>query len=116
MKSTGQYVHHRILNEDNKDAYHSAMKQCIAFATSGEQDLFIIKDQVLSVGINFYKKNPRTLFNKRKQEKLYNDMAVDQALDIINKLEARFLTGHCDKEPRAYDNIDVVFGGNENLF
>ena len=116
MKSTGQYVHHRILNEVSKDAYRDAMKLCIGFATSGEPDLFIVRDQIALVKYSFKDRYPKSIFNRRKQERLYNDLAVDQALDIFDKLNARFITGACDKEPRAYKNIDVVFGGDDNLF
>jgi hypothetical protein len=59
---------------------------------------------------------PKTLFNKRHEEIRHHEMAVYQTMDILESLEARFITGQCDSEPRGYRGKGIVYYEDETLF
>jgi hypothetical protein len=116
MKSTGRYVHHRIATLKGKDAYLKAMRSCIGVIALGFTDLSIVKTKVGAVREEANSKYISNFFNDRKIEVEYHNMAVDQALEIVNTLEARFITGLHDPEPRAYKNSTMFLNGTEDLF
>lgn len=52
---------------------------------------------------------PRRLFNKREHERKGYSLAVEQALDIINSIESRFVTGGGDDGPRFHKNYHPLY-------
>jgi hypothetical protein len=115
MKGTGKYVANRILVDEHKLAYVRGMKTCIHFVTT-TRDLVNMKDAVISVNVNARQIYPATFFNPHKQEIKYAKMASQHALEIIEKLEARFITGTGDTDPRMFKDKGILIYKDEGLF
>lgn len=116
MKSTGRYVYHRLGTQETKAAYHLAMKDCIAYVSSGLQSLDLIKSKIEGLRTEADHNFPNKMFNKRLEEKHCFNMAINHAMDIVNSLEARFITGQSDSEPRGYKGYGILYDNTEELF
>lgn len=115
MKSTGSYVAHRIHDKKFKDIYIAAMKKCISLVE--QYDDFESYRFEISQREHYEAHEYRpTFWNKKKQERYYALMAVYQALEIVDKLYARFITGMEDTEPRAYKGKGILLPSNEGIF
>jgi hypothetical protein len=77
--------------------------------SSGFTDLNIIKTKITSVKDEKDTKYIASFLSKKDSQRAAFDLAVDHALDIVNSLEGRFITGQSDSVPRGYDSIDVYF-------
>jgi hypothetical protein len=112
MKATGKYVYDRIGNPKGKEAYRLSMKSCLEVMNAGWIDIGIIKTKIRVE--HSYK---TTLFNKYHAEITYHNLAIDNALDIVSKLETRFITGEFDLTPRVYRfSLESLKEGNDGLF
>lgn len=116
MRSTGKYVYRRITTKQGKDAYRLSMVECIKVVSSGLENLDMIKTKVQSHLSETEHLYPKTLFNKRHEEIRYHEMAVYQTMDILESLEARFITGSCDSEPRGYRGKAIDIYEDESIF
>ena len=115
MKSMGQYVHRRITTVEGKEAYRLAMKECISCVSSGLTNLDMIKTKIEGIREEADHKYPKRFFNKRLEERRLHSMAVDQALDIVNSIEKRFVIGQSDDGPRNYKGIGLLYE-DQSLF
>jgi hypothetical protein len=113
MKSMGKFVYKRIPTPKGKMAYHHAMKQAIHFVSQGLESMDMIKARIEGIRDEADTKYPKRFFNKREDERSHHHLAVDHALDFINSLEARFITGSSDAAPRGYNGKGIVYDGDE---
>lgn len=116
MKSTARYVHRRIQDKRSKDAYRVAMTACIDVLSSKWNNMDTIKQKLNGVRDDASVLFKPTFFDKKKTELQYYHMACDHAMDIVLKLEKRFLTGDSDPEPRGYRNKGVYIYEDEGIF
>lgn len=116
MKSMGRYVHARLTTTEGKQAYQKAMQFCINETSLGLTNLEIVKARIQGVREDSIHRYKKTLFNRRHQEFNAWNLACDQALEIVNSIEARFLNGQHDAEPRMYRNSTWFLYEDENLF
>ena len=116
MKSTGQYVHARIYIKSHAEIYANTLKRCITAveASPHSYETFRLAIETIRNDIDSSLK-PR-LFNGLKQEREYYNTACTHALDIIDKLNARFNTGASDSEPRGYRNRGFLIPARNNIF
>lgn len=92
------------------------MQEAIAIVDSGLESLDLIKIKIEGIRDDAQHRFPKRMFNKREDEIRCHTMAVDQALDIVNSLEARFITGQSDAEPRGRRSTGLVYQDDESLF
>ena len=116
MRSMGKYVHKRITTSEGKDAYRRAMQECIGYVESGLESLVMIKARVEGVRGDAEYLYPKSLFNSRREELRCHNLAIDQAVEIINSIEARFIIGQSDNEPRTYRNKGWLLYEDQDLF
>lgn len=109
MKSMGHYVYRRIGTTEGKEAYRLAMKECIDHVSSGLTNLDMIKAKIEGIRDEASHRYPKRMFNKRLDEHRCHQMAIDQALDIVNSLEKRFILGQHDDAPRNYKGRGFVY-------
>ncbi len=116
MKSMGRYVHKRLETKQSKEAYRLAMQEAINYTSSGLESIIMIRARV--EGIREYAEHTykKTFFNSRREELRGHNMAVDHALEIIDAIEARFIIGQADSEPRPYRDSKWYLYEDENLF
>jgi len=99
MQSTGNYTQRRITGQKDKDSYIAAMRQCIEIAKNLE-----FKDYTdLSINL-LYSKHAGSMLGWRpfSRPRYYNQLAHDHAIEILEVLNKRFLTGHGDDGPRGW--------------
>lgn len=116
MRSMGKFVHRRLGSIEGKEAYRIAMQDCINYVSCGLESMTMIKAKIEGVRDEAQHRYPKKFFNKRIEEYRCHDMAVSHALDIVNSLEARFITGQSDSEPRGYKGYGIIYETNEELF
>jgi hypothetical protein len=92
------------------------MVSCLNIVSAGWLDVGIIRHKVAAVKEEARLKYKESMFNKHRSEINYHNLAVDNTLDIIDRLEARFITGAFDPEPRAYKNSVAFLRGDDDLF
>ena len=116
MKSTGRYVHLRIHNQKYKEIYASALKKCIALVEANPSDFESYRFEIMQrENYEAYEYRP-SFWNKKTHERYYATMAARQALDIVDKLHGRFITGLSDTEPRSYKGKGIILPGDEGVF
>lgn len=116
MKSSGIYVYNRLTTHHGREAYRVAMKECISYVSCGLESMEMIKARIEGFKAEAEHLYPKRLFNSRYEERRCHHMAINQALNIVNTLEARFITGQCDSEPRGYKNRGYIYNSNYNIF
>ncbi len=117
MNSTGRYVYHRIGSVKGKEAYRLSMKACLEIMGASWTNVDIIKTKIDAIKEEGRLRYKPTMFNRFHDEISYHNMAVDNTLDIVNRLEARFITGTFDPEPRVYKHsIAYLKEGESGLF
>ena len=116
MNSMGRYVHRRITTKEGKEAYRKAMHACIGHVSSGLLSLAMIKARVEGVRDEHIHLYPKKMFNSRREEINCHNMAVDQAMDIVMSIEARFILGQSDDGPRGYRNRGWLLYEDQSLF
>jgi hypothetical protein len=116
MRSMGTYAYYRLPNQECKEAFRLAMKDCIVQVTSGIENLEMIKLKIEGIRPEADHLYPSKMFSKKLEHKRGHNIAVDMALDIVNSIEARFVTGQYDSEPRAYKNHGWTYINGEGLF
>lgn len=105
MRSTADYTHKRIESKDLKGAYQCAMTQCITYMKNTIYEkscIFTAWDRMNSVKVHINKFYPDHWYSFNNENRKYYTMAVDQCLEIVEKLEARFVTGASDTDPRMF--------------
>lgn len=115
MRSTGKYVHQRIVTQEGKKAYQLCMQQCIDYVSSG-MSVSLLRSKIsglMDESEHLYK--PK-LFNKYAAEIKAHRLAIDQALEIVSYIEGKFITGHCDQEPRTYRGKGILLTEDDSLF
>lgn len=116
MKSTGSYVYHRLGTQEGKESYRLSMKECINYASSGLESIEMIKAKIEGHRSEAQHLYPTKLFNKRVEEYRCHHMAIDQALDIVNSLQGRFITGQYDLEPRGFRGKGIIYYEDKSIF
>jgi len=91
------------------------MQACIDHVNAGLENLDMIKARIEGVRGESIHLFPKKFFNKRVEEIRCYEMAVDQALAIVNSLEARFITGASDDAPRGYRGKGLLYE-DQSLF
>lgn len=115
MESMGRYVYYRTTTVQGKQAFRLATKQCISFVSCGFESLDMIKARIKGHRDEADIMYPKRMFNKRLEERRCHNLAIDQALSIVDSIEARFIIGHLHPEPRHNYTIGV-YSEDENLF
>jgi hypothetical protein len=114
MRSVGKYVYYR-LPKSERQAYRHSMKTCIKHVSNGADSIeHIIKsiEEERHKADVLYKDR---LFKRLSSQRNSHLLAIDHALDIVRSLEARFITGQFDPEPRAYKHVGELYE-DEDLF
>lgn len=109
MRSMGHYVYCRLGTNEGKEAYRLALKECIVHVSSGFTNLEMVKAKIEGIRDEAAHRYPKRFFNKRDEEVRCHHMAVDQALEIVDSLEKRFILGQHDDAPRNYKGRGVVY-------
>ena len=105
LKATAKYVHPRITTLKLQSAYKAGIDLAIGLFTEECEHSYGLTHLKKELGFMRNRENslfPRKLFNSRKDEIEYFNKALDHAIEIVFKLEARFITGEGDREPRNY--------------
>ena len=116
MKSTGRYVHFRIPDQRYKDIYVSALKKCIALVEAHPSNLEFYRFEIMQREHYEAHEHRATFWRKRTQERYYATLAARQALEIVDNLYGRFVTGMSDTEPRNYKGKGIILPGDEGVF
>ena len=116
MKSTGRFVCRRIPNKAHQDIYVKTMKRCIAAVETDFNNYEVFLSHIESIDQDVDTSFKPRLFNKFSQEREYYHMACHHALDIVTKLNARFITGMADTEPRYYKGTGFYVPKDEGAF
>lgn len=114
MRSTGNYTHSRINEQKQQNAYKFAMEECIK-STVGAHSIDNLKIKIAWIKEDIINIIKPSFFNQRAIERKYYLMACNQAEQIINSIEKRFVTGGSDSEPRAYKNGGHTYE-NKSIF
>ncbi len=107
MRSMGYYVFRRIDSKEGREAYRLAILECIGHVSAQHIDLGRIKSEIIHTMSKASAQYQSKLFNNREKEKQCHIMAAEQAMEIVESIEARFITGQADRTPRIYK-----FGGH----
>lgn len=115
LKSTGKYVYTH-LPSSHKDVYIDTLKKCISIIESSPDDYekYVESINQLKNDVDVY--HQVRFFNKKVEQRKNHDIACNHALDIVNKLHARFNVGGFDPEPRNYKNKGFIISNNDGLF
>ena len=116
MKSTGRYVHLRIHDRRYKEVYANALKKCIALVEANPSNFEAYRFEIMQRENYEAFEHKATFWNKRTQERYYAIMAARQALEIVDKLYGRFVTGLSDTEPRSYKGKGILLPPDEGVF
>lgn len=116
MRSMGRYVHRRIGTQEGKDSFRDAMRQCISCVESGLESLDLIKARIEGLRDEAQHLYPKTFFKRREEEYKCHAIAIEISIDIVNSLEARFITGQGDDAPRGFRGKGFVYVEDESLF
>lgn len=92
------------------------MQECLDHVRSGLESMEMIKARIEGVREEANHRYKKTMFNGRREEFKCWNLAVDQAMEIVNSIEARFLNGQQDAEPRIYRGSTWFLYEDENLF
>lgn len=106
IRSMGAYTHDRILSPKEKAAYLSSARACIEVLQSGVWDMNILKAKIDGVKEDAQHVYPKRFM--RHGEHRAHELAAVQALEIVNSIEARFLTGQSD-DGRVFSRVDGHF-------
>lgn len=116
MKSTAQYMCLRMTDGKYKTAYLEAMKKCIALTQDDLSDFDLYRSQI-SNRENYESHNYQDSFwNKKTTERHYATTATRQALEIVDSIYGRFVTGMSDPAPRKYKGKGLLLPVQEDLF
>lgn len=77
-------------------------------------DLIRLKIDGLKIEVNH--RYPKKMFDKRSEEINNYIMGINHAMDIVNSLYARFVTGTFDEAPRMYSNRLEMYHDSADLF
>lgn len=116
MKSTGHYVYHRLGTQEGKDSYKLSMRECIKHVSSGLESVDLIRSKIEGHRSEAQHLYPAKFFNKRIEEHRCHYLAIDQALDIVNSLHGRFITGQYDLEPRGFRGKGILYYEDKSIF
>lgn len=116
IRSMGKYIHGRISTTEGKEAFRLVIIEAIHHVSSGWENVDIIKARIRSIKGETDHLYPKGFFNKRLEERRCHEMAVDLTLDVVNSLNARFLTGQSDDAPRNYRNKGILLSNSEDIF
>jgi hypothetical protein len=116
LRSTAQYSYKRIPKGSKREAYAKAMTNCILVIETAAINLMQTRTNVELIKNNLHTIYPASFFNSNKAERTHYVLAVDQCLEIIDKLEARFITGAADLDPRMYRDKGLFVYSDEHVF
>lgn len=105
LRATAKYVYPRITTYKLQLAYKAGIDLAIGLFTEECENSHGLTHLKKELGYMRDRQNsifPRNFFNKREDEIEYFNKALDHAIEIVFKLEARFITGEGDREPRNY--------------
>lgn len=109
MRATGDHVHARIPTIKSKKAYENALKRAIAFSRVGFESVDLLKTKIESIREDAVLIFPKKMFDKREDEVRHFNLAVDQALEIVQNIHARFVTGASDSAPRTFKDKGQIY-------
>lgn len=115
FKASANYVNSRIMSDSQRNAYKMSARYCLS-VMSEDIAVSMIKKRISSHRDEAKHLYPSSLFRGRENEIHYHNLAITHALDVISKLEMRFITGGCDSEPRNYKNKELYVYYDEDLF
>lgn len=117
MKATANYVLSRILDADGREAYTTAMKDCINYLDFyGTGGLHALTENIKDTQeeVELYKKQ-FSIFKKDKMARYYL-MACSHALDVVNSLETRFIIGSSGTDLKLANRKGLFTYENKSVF
>lgn len=112
----GRYAYSRIHSPKAKAAYINAMRECVKHVSSGLDNMDMIYARIESVRSHTNEYYPTKIFSNREDERSNHILAVEHAMEIVKSLEARFLTGTSDSEPRGFKDRGIAYHYDPTLF
>jgi hypothetical protein len=94
--STATYVSSRVENKKNRLAYLRAMSRCrhLCSETESGVDLAVMKHKLFELRYNVGSTVKKRWFNREEE---YYLMAIQQAIDVVNSIYVRFVSGYSGK-------------------
>lgn len=115
-RSTARYVHKNIQSHSGKEAYKIAMLACLEILDSDLRSLDLIRQKIEGVREDMDQYFKSTLFNSKKSEQYYYNLACTQTLEVMASIEGRFITGMQDGYARKYKGGSVYEYEDEGIF
>lgn len=92
------------------------MTECIRHVSSGLESIEFIKARIEGIRLDIVYRYPKSFFNNRSDELYGCKIAIEQAIEIVEYIEAKFVTGSHDPIPRIYKDAGVTYFEDEDLF
>lgn len=105
LKATGNYVYFRLGSDKEREAYKDATSAAITYLDSGIESVDILRTRILSLEDEVEHLFKKTLFSSKDAEIRAYRLGINNAIDIVNNLEKRFITGGGDMSPRVVKHI-----------
>ena len=117
MRATGNYVYSRISHLSGKEAYALAMKECIDYIDFyGIGELESLKDNISNTRCDIDKYYPISFFKSNKTQREFYFLACDNAEEIVNNLEKRFITGYLGTDTKFFNMKGIYLYENKSIF
>jgi hypothetical protein len=85
--------------------------------SSGYTNLSAVDEKLCYVAAEVNKHFPVKFLSSKKEERECYMLAVEHAKEIVGSLQARFIDGTCDSDPRSHKNREVnIISKDEELF
>lgn len=109
MRSTAGYMRSRLSKVEDVEAYTKVMISIISLTQIG-----LLSVEMLIAKIEALRDEASTLyvdsfFSKKESQRKFHYMAIDHALDIVNSVNGRFVTGLSDSAPRIYKGRGFLY-------
>jgi hypothetical protein len=116
-RSTAKYVYRRLAkNGKCRDAYADGMKTCIDAIKWHDRDIDQLRGRFTAIKMLAEDRYPKRWYRSNDEARSYYEMAVDQAVSVLNSIEGRFITGMSDPDPRMYRNRGLLIYEDEGIF
>jgi hypothetical protein len=115
-RATANYIHRRIENLSHRNAYAKGMSRCVDAMKSASFSHSLMREKLNLIEQSVDQEYKQSFFKRFRLEREYYLLAVENCIDIIDSIEARFVTGTCDSDPRFYKNKSLLVYKNELNF